>query len=108
MKHGGFHVEDTTCVTALGINCLIGEVGHHVDNADDTLLKLVSSFPNLLDLDIGAETIAAHTTGRILEGGVRNVYHTQGARMLELKDWAQSMGKNVIQGTYYDSSFPER
>ncbi|KAK6069083.1 F-box domain-containing protein [Seiridium cupressi] len=102
MRCGGFRNEDATCVTALRINCLIGEVGRYVDDADETLLELVSSFPNLENLDLGPETVSTLTVGRILEAGVRNVYHTQGARLLELKEYARSMGKDVIRGPYYD------
>lgn len=95
-------IDDSVGLTTLAINCLNGEVGRHVDNADEALLRLVKLFPNLQGLDIGAETVGPQTLGRILESGVNSIYHKQGASMLELKDWARSKGKNVIQGPFYD------
>ncbi|KAH6652819.1 hypothetical protein BKA67DRAFT_536536 [Truncatella angustata] len=95
--------DGATGVTTLGVNMLNGELGRNVSNVDDALLQLVGLFPNLVNLDIGSETVASPTLGRILgSNGVQTIYHSQGASMFEVKDWAESRGKNVVQGRYYD------
>jgi hypothetical protein len=96
---------DATGITALAISCLMAAVGHEIDSADDALLRLVQLFPNLRDLDIGSEPVELSTLGRIFDGGVERIYHQQGARMLDLKDWARSNNKDVIQGSMTEFRF---
>lgn len=101
--------KDQTGLASLGVHGLIGEVGRHVADPDAALLDLARVFHHLRDLDVGGETVAPETLCRVLgdregegEGAssLRTLYHTQGARMLELKEWAAARGKNVVQGAH--------
>ncbi|KAI1851125.1 hypothetical protein JX266_003790 [Neoarthrinium moseri] len=91
--------EDQTGLEVLNANYLIGEVGRHIEDPDEALVRLCDHFPNLKDLDIGAETVSPITLGRLLEKTkITNLYHYQGALMTELRDWAKTISKNVTQG----------
>ncbi|KAI0134460.1 hypothetical protein BJ170DRAFT_679346 [Xylariales sp. AK1849] len=100
---GGLAWMGSKSLTYLGISFLIGEVGRHVDDADQSLLDLVGLFPNLRGLNIGQETVAAVTVGKIIESGITHLYHQQGPRMCDLTDWARTVGARVIHGYNPDS-----
>lgn len=98
MKDGGNPWFQSEKIGVLGMNGLAVDQSRAFANHEAALGGLLGRFPNLHTLDIDNEPIELPVLGRLVTKGIRTIYHSQGALMTDLKNWAKGKGADVIHG----------
>jgi hypothetical protein len=73
----------------------------HTGDPDQHLMDLADRFPNLRSLDVGNEPVQDTTLARLVERGVKTIYHACGSLKQDFKEWARTKhGADVVDGDY--------